>query len=281
MARKQKQKDLKAARERKQKIFLVVGGVAFVALAVFQGPKLWKQMHPSSAAPAATAAAVATPGVPGTATPGAAPTTPSGAAAIAARAPKGAKTELAGIVIVTEQPAEAGEGQLDSFSRFSVKDPFVQQVNVDVTGSASTPPASPAPSSPSPSPSQSPSQSPSPSSPTSSGSTESTTTPATTVTPQAPVAPTMAFIKVNGKLQRVDLKGRFPSSDRVFVLRALTGSLAKIAVAGGSFAGRDATLTLRVGHAVTLVNTATGVRYVVRLLFVGSTADRVAGFSAK
>jgi hypothetical protein len=91
----------------------------------------------------------------------------------------------------------------------------------------------------------------------------------------------MAFIKVNGKLQRVDLKGRFPSSDRVFVLRALTGSLAKIAVAGGSFAGRDATLTLRVGHAVTLVNTATGVRYVVRLLFVGSTADRVAGFSAK
>jgi hypothetical protein len=276
MARKQKQKDLKAARERKQKIFLVVGGVAFVALAVFQGPKLWKQMHPSSAAPAA---AVATPGVSGTATPGAAPTTPSGAAAIAARAPKGAKTELAGIVIVTEQPAEAGEGQLDSFSRFSVKDPFVQQVNVDVTGSASTPPASPAPSSPSPS--QSPSQSPSPSSPTSSGSTESTTTPATTVTPQAPVAPTMAIIKVNGKLQRVDLKGRFPSSDRVFVLRALTGSLAKIAVAGGSFAGRDATLTLRVGHAVTLVNTATGVRYVVRLLFVGSTADRVAGFSAK
>jgi hypothetical protein len=272
MARKQQQ-DLKAARERKQKIFLVVGGVAFVALAVFQGPKLWKQLHPSAAAPPAAAVAPGVPGVPGTTTPGATPAT-SPAAAIAARAPKSAQTQLAGVVIVTEQPAEPGEGQLDSFSRFSPKDPFVQQVDPDANSTG--PAATPTPSAPTP-----PTAAPSPAAPTGIGTTGASPAPGVSVAPEAPVAPTMAFIKVNGKLQRVDLKGRFPSSDRAFVLRALTSSLAKIAVVGGSFAGGDATLTLRVGHKVTLVNTATGVRYVVRLLFVGSTADQVAGFSAR
>jgi hypothetical protein len=268
MATKTKKQDEQAARERKQKIFLVVGGVAFVALAIFQGPKLWKQLHPKPAPRPVVAAAT---GVPGAAIAGAPASTPVTAAAIAARAPKSAQTQLAGVVIVTEQPAEAGEGQLDSFSRFSAKDPFVQQVDPDKNATGPTPTS--APSSPTPSTATS--------SPTIPDGIGTGSTPTGTVAPEAAIPPTMAFIKVNGKLQRVDLKGRFPSSDRAFVLRALTNAVAKIAVVGGAFNGGDATLTLKVGRKVTLVNTATGVRYVVRLVYIGSPADNVAGFSAR
>ena len=49
MAKKQ---DNKAARERKQKVFLAVAGVVFLGLIVIQGPKLLKQVRGSeSAAP--------------------------------------------------------------------------------------------------------------------------------------------------------------------------------------------------------------------------------------
>jgi hypothetical protein len=94
-------------------------------------------------------------------------------------------------------------------------------------------------------------------------------------------AATMALLRVNGKLQAVELKKRFPSSDKAFVLRSLRPGSATIAVSDGSFAGGSATLTLRLGRPVTLVNTATGVRYVLRLVYVGADAAQVTGFAAK
>jgi hypothetical protein len=275
-----KQQDARAARERKQKIFLVVGGVLLLGLGAIQGPKLMKQVKGSSATPAPVAA-TSTAAPTGTAAPAtsgtpAGPTSVgSGASASTLRAPKSATTQLAGVVIVPEQPIRAGTGQLQSLGRFQAKDPFAQQVSdkaslptpAEVAGIPLNP-VTPAKSG--------------------SGATGVPNAPGssgvgTGIAPVAPATPTMAMLKVNGKLTTVDLKGRFPKSDKAFVLRSLKLSpgRATIAVADGSFSGNQQTLTLTAGHAVTLINTATGVRYVIRLLFVGNDPDSVAVFSAK
>jgi len=272
---------------------LVVGGLLFLGLAVIQGPKLMKQLKGSEAKPVAAASATA-------ATPGAAPATgsatatPSGPTSVGAvpgsetvtyvKAPQKAKTELAGVLIVPEQPVRAGTGQLQTLSRFDAKDPFSQQVDdkpdlptpAEVAGMPLNPvknakktaagaAAGVANAS-------------------GSGSGSGSGSAAVPGAAPAPVAaPTMAMLKVNGKLMKVALKARFPKSENAFVLRSLKLSpgRATIAVADGSFSGHRPTLTLSAGHAVTLVNTATGVRYVVRLLFVGSNPDSFAAFTAR
>ena len=285
-----KVQDARAARERKQKIILIVGGVLLLGLAVIQGPKLMKQLKGTPATTAATAAAA-------TATPGTAPASGSAAStasgptsvgavpgqtvgAVYVKAPKTSKTELAGVLIVPEQPVLAGTGQLQTLSRFDAKDPFSQQVDdkpdlptpAEVAGMPLNPvktakkvavAAGVA---------------------NASGSGSGTTAaPGATAAPTPAAAPTMAMFKVNGKLMKIDLKARFPKSDKAFVLRSLKLSpgRATIAVADGSFAGNHPTLTLQAGHGVTLVNTATGVRYVVKLLFVGSDPDSFAAFTAR
>ena len=53
------------------------------------------------------------------------------------------------------------------------------------------------------------------------------------------------------------------------MLRSLTKKQAKIGVAGGSFDDGQA-VTLKLGKKVTLVNTATGVRYVLKLVYTGA-----------
>ena len=281
-----KKQDARAARERKQKIILVVGGVLLLGLAVIQGPKLMKQLKGPATAPVAAAspsAGAAAPGAttetPAAGTPAAGPTSVGAPAATTVRAPKSATAELAGVVIVPEQPVRAGDGQLQSFGRFETKDPFSQQVSTEpklptpaeVAGIPLNP-VKPARSG-------------------ASGASGVANAPGTagagavgsSVAPGVVTSPTMAMLRVNGKLMNVDLKGRFPKSDKAFVLRSLKLSpgRATIAVADGSFARNQATLTLRAGHGVTLINTATGVRYVVKLLFVGNDPASVAVFSAK
>jgi len=51
----------------------------------------------------------------------------------------------------------------------------------------------------------------------------------------------------------------------MFQLVSLTGTTAKVAVAGGSYATGAATLTLKLNVPVTLVNTADGTRYTLEL----------------
>jgi hypothetical protein len=275
MARKT---DNKAARARKQKIFLAIGGVVLAALAVIQGPKLLDQLKGSSpAAPAASASSTPTPAATGTE--GAAPT--NGAAAPVAtvatvRAPKSATTQLAGIVIVPEQPAKAGDGQLQSFTLFDSKDPFVQKVTVKLLtpeqvaqlGVKQSAPAA------------------KPGVPTGSGSTGGSATGGgsaaggSTSAPQPVATPlTIAILKVNGVLQTIELGKRFPKGDPAFVLKSLKRGRVGIAVAGGDFAG-GGVLTLRLGRQITLVNTATGARYVVKLLYIGDESQ-VTRFSSK
>jgi hypothetical protein len=154
-----------------------------------------------------------------------------------------------------------GLGQLDSFSRFDSKDPFAQQVNPHDVGNS---PASAGGSgagergsvAPRPSGSSGPSASPPP--------------PAPRV---ALPPPTGAVITVNdGPPQKISVGQDFPLPplDPLFHLVALTRKAAKISVAGGSLADGKATVTLRKGRPLTLMNTADGTRYELRLLWVGS-----------
>lgn len=107
--------DARAARERKQKIFVAVGGVLLLLLLAFQLPRLLGGSESSSAAPATdtTVGGVPTPVTPSTSRP---------------------------VVLVdTDRPQARDPGKLQSFSVFAKKDPFKQQVD------DSTTPETPAP----------------------------------------------------------------------------------------------------------------------------------------
>ena len=67
------------------------------------------------------------------------------------------------------------------------------------------------------------------------------------------------------------MKQLFPEQEDLFVLVSLKGKTAKIAVSGGAFTDGQ-TITLKLGKNLTLVNTATGARYALKLLYVGDAA---------
>jgi hypothetical protein len=155
--------------------------------------------------------------------------------------------------LVDAVPTSAGTGQLQSFSLFESKDPF----NAGGPGSTST------------------------------GSKTSTgTKPAKpSKPPKAPPAPptpppSSAVISVNGTSEAVTTGSNFPAASPAFQLVALTGSTAKVAVAGGSYASGAATVTLKVNTPVTLVNTADGTRYTLTLLPQGTVASAPAASSS-
>ena len=62
----------------------------------------------------------------------------------------------------------------------------------------------------------------------------------------------------------IDLKQVFKVGDTSFKLLAVKRESAEIAVVGGVFTGGKPTLTITRAKPVTLVNTATGVRYPIR-----------------
>ena len=64
----------------------------------------------------------------------------------------------------------------------------------------------------------------------------------------------------------------------MFTLRSVGKKQAKISVAGGSFDGGKP-LTLKLGKKVTLVNSATGVRYELKLVYTGSQPEVIEGFT--
>ena len=77
---------------------------------------------------------------------------------------------------------------------------------------------------------------------------------------------------VNGARQVLEPGMKFPASDPLFVLVAeKPGAKAVVVgIAGGAYSGGDRTTTLKVGKPLTLVNTATGARYKISLVSVGS-----------
>ncbi len=249
--------DEAAAKARKQKIILAVAGVAMVGLAVIQVPKVMG--HSSTTATEPTAEA--TGGAPVASDSGAVSTD---AVAAAAAIPPPITSKPAAYVAGVALPGGAtvvrlSTNQLASFTLFEAKDPFVQQVD-DQTG---LPDAGAAPA-PGPGP-------------------DAAAQPTANAAPASPAAKapaiTDATIMFNGKPQQLTVKQKFPKGSPLFVLVALKKQQAKIGVAGGSFDNGE-TITLALGKTVTLVDTATGVRYVLKLVYTGSTPEAVEGFSS-
>jgi hypothetical protein len=237
------------AKAKKQKIYAAVGGVLLLGLLAFQVPRTMKMLNPPNADSAATTApATTTP----TSGPIAAPTL-SGGNATAVSAPAGD-----GGLVDPDTVPPPQSGQLLSFGLFRTKDPFAQQLKLQCAGSTGgegvaacakaapttgTPPAKTPPSA------------------TSHG------VPTGTAPPTAAVL-TTAVILVNGESQSVQVGGQFPSADPAFTLVSLTATTAKVGIAGGSFENGSQTVKLKKNKPLTLMNTADGTRYVLRLISI-------------
>ena len=92
------------------------------------------------------------------------------------------------------------------------------------------------------------------------------------------VAATSTIVTVNGARQVVEPGARFPAADPLFVLVAEKpeAKAVVIGVVGGAYSGGDRTTTLKVGRSLTLVNTATGAKYKISLVSVGSGGQAAA-----
>jgi hypothetical protein len=244
--------DIAAAKAKKQKIILAVAGIALVGLAVMQGPKLLKGDSPPVPATAETSTA---PVGTGTAAP-----TPVAVVVTSPSVTSKPAAYVAGVGLPGGSKVVVASSQLASFTLFEVKDPFVQQADDTAATDAAAAGSAAA------------------------GSAASTTPEATGATgaSAAPPPPPIAYatIMLNGKPQQLQVKvdKEFPKGAPLFVLVSLKKKQAKIGVAGGSFDdGKNVTLTL--GKKLTLVDTATGVRYELKLVYTGTAPEQIEGFS--
>jgi hypothetical protein len=254
-----------AQKKRKQTIALCVLGAILLVVLLFQLPKLTGGGSKGTTAAPATDTSGGTTSAEGTtivasgtdttvaATTGAVTTT------TAPKVPAGVpRAVLVGVTVGAGAPQAAGEGQLRAFTLFTAKDPFVQSLPATPTATTSS--------------SVTPSGSSSSGSGGSSGSGSAT--------PTAPPTLVNATISVNGTSEALTVKDLFPEKDQLFKLVSLKGKTAKIGVSGGAFTDGQL-ITLALGKSVTLVNTATGARYVVKLLYLGVTPEQVEGFTKK
>jgi hypothetical protein len=83
---------------------------------------------------------------------------------------------------------------------------------------------------------------------------------------------------MNGQAHALMVKDAFPKADPLFVLVSLKAKIAKIGVAGGSFQSGK-TIPLKLGKQVTLVNDATGARYVLKLVYAGVGPEKTESFT--
>jgi len=164
--------------------------------------------------------------------------------------------------------ARPATSQLASFTLFVEKDPFVPKVSDTTSTGQTTGSTDQAASSP----------------PTdTTGNAAASSAPTASAPGSAPAAPApeptvYATINLDGKPQQVKVKDDFPTKSPLFVLRSLKKKSAKIGVAGGSFEDGQS-VALEFGKKVTLVDTATGVRYVLKLVYTGSEPEVIQGFT--
>jgi hypothetical protein len=238
------------AKQKKQKIIAVVLGVVFLGVAAFEGPKVWKQLHPPASQATLSWNEKST-------------TTTTGTPSLAAPSLGGSETPSStsssdGSLASSSAPALA-DGQLSSFSLFASKDPFAQQLS-DGSGSSSSS------SSGGSSGGSSGDSSGGGGAASSGGGSASAPTPGT------------AVISVNGTLYSVAVGNNFPEASStdpsvqpLFHLVSVTAHSAKISIVGGSYASGDANVTLHENKPVTLMNTADGTRYKLILRPVGTS----------
>jgi hypothetical protein len=235
------------AKQKKQKIVAAVLGVVFLGVLGFQGPRVWKQLHPP--------ASQATPSY------NERPTTTTGTPSLAAPSLGGsetpASTPSSDPSLASSPATPVADGQLSSFSMFASKDPFAQQLSDsgdEATSSGSAGGSSGGSSSGG-----------GGSSSSGSGGSASAPTPGT------------AVISVNGTLYSVAVGNDFPEASStdpsivpLFHLISTTAHTAKISIVGGSYSSGAAAVTLQENKPVTLMNTADGTRYKLILKLVGT-----------
>ena len=205
--------DLEKQKEAKQKKMLLVLAPVLLALIAWQGPKTVKAFTGGEAAPPAP--------VPVATTTPAAPAGPATSAAPAAGAPAGLPE--------TEQPYEALDGQLISFSRFDGRDPFDQSY-----APATAPAADP-----------------------SGGGADTSAE-----------APNTAEVEVNGAGETVSIGEAFPASDPNFELISISGQTAMIGLVSGSFSNGAETIAIEVGETLVLVADPDQTRYAIKIVGV-------------
>jgi hypothetical protein len=232
------------AKAKKQKIIAGVLGLVLVGVLAFQAPTILGAFGGGSSTASEPAATTPPPApAPAPATPGA----PAAAPAAPAPTPPGGSAEL-----VDSDPVPApAEGQLVTFDRFESKDPFVQQVS-------DTPAAGQAPAEP-----KAPAGDANDGQNAEGGEGSQPEEQPVAATP----APRNATISVNGAEHVVAVGGSFPEGDPMFKLVSLKGRTARVGIVGGGYANGSATISLRRGgKPVTLMNTADGTTYVLRLV---------------
>jgi hypothetical protein len=239
-----------AARERKQKIFVAVGGVVLLLILAIQLPKLLGGSESTATGTTTTVAGETTSTTGTTTTPTGVPT----------------PTSVSIALTDTDRPLPVGPGQFRSFSAFDRKDPFVQKIKT---------------------PGSSPSGSEDSGGGTGGGSSNGgdSKPPAKEELPSrgfnvdgTPSA-AVTVISVNGVRQALEPGGAFPAADPVFVLVAENpgAKTAVIGVRGGAYANGARTTKLKIGKPLVLVNTTTGARYRVVLVAVGTGAGSSSG----
>ncbi len=231
------------AKAKRQKIFAAVGGVILLGVLAFQVPRTLKLLHPSnaSASSAQTTSATAS-----TATQAIAPPSPGGG-----NATVGSSVTTADGLTDPNGAVTPQAGQLMALGRFQSKDPFAQQLKVNCGGESGPGCNSHGGSHGG-----------------ATGAAAPTGTGTGTGTKPPVVRATIAVISVNGSSESVRVGARFPLSNPTFVLVSLTAKTAKVGIAGGSLQGSKQTVTLRKNVPLTLMNTADGTRYVLRLVAV-------------
>jgi hypothetical protein len=233
MTRKKRAQNQRLEKDRRTKKVAIGLSVVLVAVLAFEVPKMMHNGSTSSTPPAATtttAVSTAT-GAPVTTAPGTA-----AAASLPATSTKVPNSDVA---------PQASKSQLDSFSHFTGKDPFAQQVSNAATTPASMPGTV--------------------SANVSGGSSASSTGRAHH--PSRTLAATgAARISVNGRVQVVRVGASFPSANPMFRLVGLAHGGVRIGIANGSYSSGAQTVSLTLGRTLTLVDTADGIRYKIRLI---------------
>ena len=233
------------AKAKKQKIYAAVGGVLLLALLAFQVPRTMKMLHPPTAESSAPTAPASTTPASG---PIAAPSLSGGNATVVS-------APAAGELVDPDAVPLPQSGQLLAFGLFRTKDPFAQQLN-DECGAGTcrkSAPAAPATVAPE---------------AKTSAAAPSRSVPASTAPRTETALITTAVILVNGQSESVHVGGQFPAGDPAFTLVSVTATTAKVGIAGGSFENGTPTVKLRKNKPLTLMNTADGMRYVLRLVSI-------------
>ena len=244
------------AKAKRQKIYAAIGGVILLGLLAFQVPRTMKMLHPETESSSSSSTPAAT--TPASSGPIAAPSLGGGNAT----ASVASSSEGDGLVDPDTLPAPAS-GQLLSFGLFRTKDPFRQQLDANgPTGASGVTSAAKSATK-----DKEPKGTTGTTGLTSGGGANSSSS-ATPSAPPVRVVPTTATISVNGSPESVQVGGTFPSADPLFKLVSLTATTARVGIAGGSLESGAAAVTLKKNKPVTLLNTADGTRYVLRLLSI-------------